>query len=268
MATRWNSCNVLRPGPDTRLVWQFGVKKGNFVLDKEHTVQADKPLPVGVVGKPLSHLWQPKLNVAWLPTDSVFIRVVHLPKATPAETVSMVELQLEKLSPIPIGQMVWTLHLLPQEADGLQTVIVVFAERKAVEEFLGRLETQGFLADRLEISALDQIIATQPPEDGAWIYPGAWSGSNTALVAWWCGGALRSITFISLPETGDRTEALRSQLSQMTWAGEMEGWLTTKPKWHLVADEAAVAPWESPLEKGFFEPIALHSPQSPPQPAG
>lgn len=263
MATRWNSCNVLRSGPDSRQLWQFGVRKGTFALEREHSLNLDQSPPASVVIKTISSFWQPKLNVAWLPAESVFLRVVQLPKATAAETVSMVELQLEKLSPIPVTQMVWSLQLLPQEAEELQTLIVVFAERKAVEEFLGQLETQGFLADRLELPALDQMLATPPTGDGAWIYPGAWAGSNSALVAWWSGGVLRTITFISMPETGDRAAAFKSQLAQMTWAGEMEGWLTTRPAWHLVANEATAGLWEPPLREGLDEPIAVSAPLPP-----
>ena len=56
----------------------------------------------------------------------------------------MVELQLEKLSPIPVTQVVWSVHPLPPSRTAtLQTVIVMIVERKVVEEFLGQLEGQG-----------------------------------------------------------------------------------------------------------------------------
>ena len=32
---------------------------------------------------------------------------------------------------------------------------------------------------------------------------------------------------------------------QMTWAGELEGWLTFLPKYHLVADEPIAAAWQA-----------------------
>ena len=84
----------------------------------------------------------------------------------------MVELQLEKLSPLPVTQIVWTLQVLPQApAENLQTVMVVIVERKVVEEFLGKLEAQGYLADRLEVPMLDQLAAASATGDGAWIYP-------------------------------------------------------------------------------------------------
>ena len=67
-----------------------------------------------LVPKTWRSLWQKKLNVAWLPGDSVFLRVVHLPKSAPEETRSMVELQLERLATIPVTQLVWSLQVLPQ----------------------------------------------------------------------------------------------------------------------------------------------------------
>ena len=127
------------------------------------------------------------MNVAWLPPENVFLRVIELPKSSFGETLSMVELQLEKLSPLPVTQIVWTLQVLPQSpAENLQTVIVVIVERKVVEEFLGKLEKQGFLADRLEAPMLDQLEATPATEDGAWIYP---ARCTARTPRWWRGGS-------------------------------------------------------------------------------
>src|SRR5262249_54960453 len=152
---------------------------------------------------------------------------------SPEETVSMVELQLEKISPWPVGQVVWTLHFLPHTEEGMQTVLAVVAARSAVEQFLGKLEEQGYVADRLEISFLEQLLTTNATEDGAWIYPEARGTKNSALVAWWYGGILRSVDFILLPADGLTVENLRGQLRQMMWAGELDGWLVSPPSWHL-----------------------------------
>ena len=109
-------------------------------------------------------LYNPRLNVAWLPADKVFLRVIQLPPADNLdETVSMLELQLEKLSPLPVPQIVWTFDLLPKSPGGLQTAIVVVAARNLVEEFLGRLEGMGYVADRLEVPFIDQLMATRWP---------------------------------------------------------------------------------------------------------
>jgi hypothetical protein len=260
---RWNSCNILQTAPDANRLWQFDAKGGGFVLNREHTGAPGASLP-GLAAKSWSSLWQPKLNIAWLPPETVFLRVIELPKSSFGETLSMMELQLEKLSPIPVTQIVWTIHVLPQAAaEHLQTVVVVIAERSAVEEFLGKIETQGYFADRLEAPMLDQLEATSATEDGAWIYPALLNGQSTALVAWWFGGALRSLSFIVLPPAGDRAKSLKEQFAQLTWAGEMEGWLTAQPKWHLVAGSGMAAEWENPLRESLGGPVQISQPLPP-----
>ena len=84
-------------------------------------------------------------------------------------------------------------------------------------------------------------------------------GQNAALVAWWFGGALRNLSFVTLPPAGDRAENLKTQLAQLAWAGELEGWLTAPPKWHLVADPANAAEWENALREGLSETGAGHT---------
>ena len=41
----------------------------------------------------------------------------------------MVELQLEKLSPMPVTQIVWSIQVLPHAEGNLQTVIVMIVAR-------------------------------------------------------------------------------------------------------------------------------------------
>lgn len=259
---RWNSCNVLQIAPDASRIWQFDAKSGNFVLSREQKVANDVSLPARFVGKSWSSLWQPKLNIAWLPPENVFLRVIELPKSNFDETVGMVELQLEKISPMPVGQIVWTIHILPTASADLQSVVVVIASRNSVEEFLGKLEGRGFLADRLEASMLDQLAATPASGDGAWIYAGA-RGANSALVAWWSGGALRNLSFIVLPTEGDSAKSLREQLTQLAWAGELEGWLASQPLWHLVADPLTAPQWETLLREALNEPVQTTHPLPP-----
>ncbi len=260
---RWHSCNVLQSGADARRLWQFDARNGEFKLSREQTAAADGMLPGHLVNKSWRSLWQPRLNVAWLSPESVFLRVVHLPQSSVEETLAMVELQLEKVSPIPVTQVVWSIQKLPAAAENLQTLIVVLAERKAVEEFLGQLEGQGYLADRLELSVLDQLQATPVTEDGAWIYAGAWGGHHTALVAWWYGGVLQNLNFITLPLAEDRAAGLQEQLAQMSWAGELEGWLTSPPAWHLVADDATAAEWEPGLRQVTDDQLTISAPLPP-----
>ncbi len=281
---RWHSCNILQLAPDASRLWQFDAKGGGLTPGREHRTAIDQPLPPRLVAKSWSSLWQPRLNVAWLPPENVFLRVVELPRSTFDETSAMVELQLEKLSPIPVAQIVWTIHVLSRrgaspgrteagtgaaaggepKAEDLQTVVVIIAERSGVEEFLGKLEGRGYLADRLEVPMLDQLEAAAPTEDGAWIYPVPLAGQSAALVAWWCGGTLRSLSFVALPPAGDRAKTLKAQLAQLAWAGELEGWLTTSPnRWHLVADPVNAAEWERALRDGLGEPVEITPPLPP-----
>src|SRR5450755_1889493 len=219
--SRWHTCNILQTAPDANRLWQFDAKSG--ALNRELSSAAGQPLPDRHVAKSWQSLYQPRLNIAWLPPENVFLRVVELPKSSVGETLSMVELQLEKLSPLPVTHIVWTLQILAQApADNLQTVIVVIFERRAVEEFLGKLEAQGYLADRLEIPMLDQLAAASPTGEGAWIYPTWLNGQAAALVAWWFGGALRNLGLVVLAADGDRAKSFQAQIAQFVWAGELE----------------------------------------------
>jgi hypothetical protein len=268
----WSTCNILYLAPDAKRLWQFDAKGKGFVLAREHRVPHADPLPAHWVAKSWTTLWQPKLNVAWLPADNVFLRVVELPAANAEETFSMVELQLEKLSPMPVTQIVWTMHVLgthqsPAKADGtvesLQSVIVVFASRTAVEEFLGRLERDGFQSDRIEAPMLDQLEAVAPREDSVWLFPLTVGGQNAALVAWWFGGAWRSLSFAVLPPAGDRAAELKTQLSLLAMSGEVEGWLAGQPRWYLVADPVNAKEWEQLLHAAVDEPVAVVAPPAP-----
>ena len=254
-----SSCNVLEFGQQARHLWQFDARAGGFVLNREQTCLEGQSLPRHVVGKDWRTFFQRRLNIAWLPPENVFLRVVQLPRSDLNETLAMVELQLEKLSPMPVAQIAWSLHILPHAEGNLQTVVVIMVERSVVEEFLGRLEGQGFLPDRLELPLLDQLQTTAITEDGAWIYPEAAAGKNTALVAWWYKGVLQNLDLLTMP-AANKAAGLKEQLLQMAWAGELEGWLCAPPEWHLVADVGA-ADWEPALREGLEQPFEVLTPR-------
>lgn len=243
-ASRWHSCNVLHLGSDARELWQFLVA-GEGVKPAHHeTKLPNEPLSPKLILKDWQCLFQPRLNVAWLPAEKVFLRVVQLPAADLAEAQSMIDLQLEKLSPIPVAQIVWSFELLRADGDPLRTAIVVIAERTYVEQFLGKLEEQSYLADRLEVPALDQLLATPIKDDGVWVYPGLGPDQRHALLAWWYGGGLHNLTLLQVPPEPESSRYLREQLRQIAWAGEVEGWATAPPRRHLVAGPELAATWE------------------------
>jgi hypothetical protein len=111
---------------------------------------------------------------------------------------------------------------------------------------------------------LDQLNATTIKEDGVWIYPEALGGKNSGLAAWWYGGVLQNLDFLTLSPT-DPATGVKEQLTQMAWAGELEGWMTSEPRYHLVASPGTSAQWEPVLREGLGQSVEHVEPLSPPQ---
>jgi hypothetical protein len=261
-AKRYTSANVLAISPDARRLWNFNTGKSGFMVAQQANVPFGQPLPGKLVARDWRALFQPKLNVAWLPVEQVFLRVAHLPVSSFDETLSMVELQLEKLSPLPVTQVVWSIQVLPNIVDTLQTVIVIIVARDIVEKFLGELEGQGFLPDRLELPIVDELLATRIAHDGAYIYPDNDPTKFTALVAWWYGGTLRSLNLLHVPLADNRDVILKEQLAQMSWAGELEGWLQGTPRWALVASDATANNWQPLFRPWLGQSVEVLAPLS------
>jgi len=257
----WSSANILATNAGGKRLWQMAADGSHFSVNKETALLANESAPSGAVGKDWQDLFRRKLNLAWLPADKVFIRAVQLPTSDPAEIQSMVELQLEKLSPLPVTHIVWSTYLVPKPVDkpeSLQTVIVIMALRSFVEEYLGELEGIGFLADRLECPALDELLAVNLNEDGVWIFPG--EDGQPALVVWRQASILQNVTLVSLPPGPDRAEVLKRQIEQIAWAAELEGWLAGPPAVHLVASQADAAYWDPALRDLSERPIDVRPP--------
>lgn len=233
---RWHFCNILKLGKDSRLLWQFSAANKKFNLQREESKLPTENFTSKIFAKDWENLLQPRLNVAWLPSTDVFLRVAHLPKADPEELRAMIELQLEKFSPMPVNQVLWSYEILEGAPEGMQTVVIIIVARHKVEAFLGELESMGYLADRLELPFLDQLRSEYVRKDGAWIYPGWGSDLSACLVAWWQDGILQNLSLVNLPEDDTRGKAFQGQLKQMIWAGELAGWLTGEPRYYLVAE--------------------------------
>lgn len=244
--SRWHSANVIQMTPALSQLWRFNAEGEGFSFTHEQSFLPSESVSSSHTDKTWGTLFRPKLNLAWLPIQNVFLRVIHLPTSDPAEIASMIEIQLEKLSPLPITQIVWGMEILPKPAnhpEAMQAVIVVMVAREIIEQFLGTLETKGFLSDSLEVPCIDQLLKTNIDEDGVWIYLGGING-DSALVAWWHEGILQNLALITLAKEGDKEKLFKTQIEQMAWAGELDGWLTGIPTIHLVAEPAEVAIWE------------------------
>jgi hypothetical protein len=66
-----------------------------------------------------------------------------------------------------------------------------------------------------------------------------------------------------LPAVGDRAQELKDQLAHLAWSGELEGWLTAAPKWHLVADPVNATEWENILRAALNETVSVSAPPAP-----
>ncbi|MBI5774241.1 MAG: hypothetical protein HZA89_10920 [Verrucomicrobia bacterium] len=258
-----NSCNVLTLESERRKLWRFGVSGDKVALAAENSGTPDGPLPAKLVAKDWTHLWSRKFNLAWLPLDQIFLRVVELPKCEPAELPAMVEFQLEKISPLPVAQIAWSAEVIPpKNADPreTQTVAIVIIARGLVEDFLGKLEGKGYLADQLGIPLLDQLLATRVEGDGAWVYLQPFQSKTLALVAWWYGGVLRNLALVQLSSPENFAREVGEQLTKTAWAGELENWLTSEPVWHLVADANLAAAWHGAMNKWAGRSVELLTP--------
>lgn len=257
------TCNVFEAGPEARQLWHFQLSNGEPHLAGEFIKSPPEPLPATWTIKDWQSLWRHKLNIAWLPTDQLCLRVAQFPASEPSELASMVELQIEKLSPLPPSQIVWSLEPLPGIVDGLQTVVVLIVPRNIVEDYLGQVEAQGYLPDRLEFPMLHQMLANPPPAEGLWVHPSRVAGKDLCLAGWWSGGVLRSLNLTRLSTLPNWADIYRNQLTQIAWAGENEGWLSLPLRCQLVAGAEQVPVWEPLLAEWSGQPVEVHPPLPP-----
>ncbi len=258
----WQLCNVVREGETGRQLWQFRPRASTCALVREHVAAGGEPLPAKAVRKDFQSLLQRKLNVAWLPPGEVFLSVVDLPTTDAAELQGMIELQLEKLSPLPATQTCWTYVALPRKNGAVTTrVLLVVASRHAVEAFLGRLELEGYLADRLELPQIDELLACLDQGDGVWVLPRQLKDRRFALIVWLSDGEVRHAGLTFLPEAGWQ-DVIKAQLSQVVWSGELDGWLQGAPIVHLVAEGDTVSEFEPVLREFAGSPVDVRPPQS------
>ncbi len=51
----------------------------------------------------------------------------------------------------------------------------------------------------------------------------------------------------------------------MAWAGELDGWLKSPPRWHLVADKGVAEDWAAVLKQALDQPVEVITPLAQPQ---
>jgi hypothetical protein len=251
--TKWSSCNLLESATEGSRLCQFSVSSKKVKLSGDLRVAEGDDPPAKAVGKDWSDLLRRKLNIATLPPEKVFLRVVELPECEPDELLPMVEFQIEDLSPLPMAQTVWSAEAVPGSTgtEGNQTVLVMIAERGVVEGRLDELEAVNYLADRVEVPLLRELVPGEPREDGAHIQLVQGADSVLALVSWWFAGRLRDVNSFNLPDTAASRDALVEKINSIALAGEVAGWMPDEPACHLAKRGDVAADWNTALAKCF-----------------
>ena len=251
--TKWSSCNLLEPATEGSRLCQFSVSSKKVKLSGDLRVAEGDDPPAKAVGKDWSDLLRRKLNIATLPPEKVFLRVVELPECEPDELLPMVEFQIEDLSPLPMAQTVWSAEAVPGSTgtEGNQTVLVMIAERGVVGDRLDELEAVNYLADRVEVPLLRELVPGEPREDGAHIQLVQGADSVLALVSWWFAGRLRDVNSFNLPDTAASRDALVEKINSVALAGEVAGWMPDEPACHLAKRGDVAADWNTALAKCF-----------------
>ena len=251
--TKWSSCNLLEPATEGSRLCQFSVSSKKVKLSGDQRVADLIELPAKAVGKDWRDLVSRKLNIATLPPEKVFLRVVELPECEPDELLPMVEFQIEDLSPLPMAQAVWSAEAVPGSTgtEGNQTVLVMIAERGVVGDRLDELEAVNYLADRVEVPLLRELVPGEPREDGAHIQLVQGADSVLVLVSWWFAGRLRDVNSFNLPDTAASRDELVEKINSVALAGEVAGWMPDEPACHLAKRGDVAADWNTALAKCF-----------------
>ena len=256
---------MLAPTADDRTLWSFSRKGDQATLESEKRFAVGARLPAEQVAKTLRETWQPRLNIAWLPADKVFLRVVELPPAEPAEVPALIEFQLERLSPLPAAQSVWTFELLSGGPSEPITAIVAIVDREVVEAQLKDLEAVGYRPDRLELPALSELLAVMKPGAGVYILASQEPAGIDCLVAWWGEGRLRHLSLGRFSNDSAAGDRLVDALRRTAWAAEVEGWLPASQGVTLIAEASLAARLELALKDFAGRSVTLRERLSPPE---
>jgi len=252
---RLTGCNVVLDAAGKTRVWSFGKPDAPPAATLE--AAQDQPLPSKLVGKGWDQLLRPTLNIAWLADQPVFLQLVNLPTDDPKEIPSMLELQIEKLSPLPVAQVVWAWESLAAGGATGTPVLLLVAERSGVEGLLGRLERRGFDTDRVESPLVQWVAGTRFDEDGPYVFSSRMGGRRNHLIGWAKGGTLCCLNVVHAAEGAEGARQLVPELNRMAWAGEVEGWAGSLDRVRLIAEAAEGEELRAALEAGLGVPVKL-----------
>jgi hypothetical protein len=262
-STRENVCHVLVDADTAGQVLLFERTKEGVRETGQVAVGASGAVPAKVGARDWQLLLKPRLDVAWMSGEDVCLRLIELPTSDPAEVSSMVDIQLEKISPLPPSQVVAGFEVLGALPSGGVSVLVVIAPRSAVEARLEALRSRGFVVDRLDVAMARELVS-QATEDGLWIISDPCGTPGLLTTAWRTGGQWRQVDVLRIPVGGAAGEVLVASLTRVAWAAELDGWLTGGvPAVRLVMGEAQGEPLAGPLAEWSGQPVDRRTLRAP-----
>ncbi|MFC1467234.1 PilN domain-containing protein [Verrucomicrobiota bacterium] len=98
--------------------------------------------------------------VSGLPASTLLTHVFNLPSTDPDEIAGMVELQLDKISPYPLQQLVVSYEILAQ-GETYTRVLVAGVRREIIDQLGAQLKSAGLVLNSLDLELLcrwDQLL--------------------------------------------------------------------------------------------------------------
>lgn len=114
----------------------------------------------------LFHEHQKDIVVSGLPASALLMHVLDLPSTDSDEIAGMIELQIDKISPYPLPQLVISYEVLAQ-GETHTRVLVVGVKRSIVDKLGARFETAGLILNSLDSELLcrwQQLLMTDKIE--------------------------------------------------------------------------------------------------------
>lgn len=226
-------CHIVFQEDGTTHLKSFAARGKNFAFQKSISVDESEAFPKVTYDKTWKSAFSPSLNVAILPASEVFYRILNLPTVEESEIPEMVELQLERISPLPPNQIYWSWEILrdhEQTGESNHTnVLVSIVEQKTVHNFCSDLESRNFYADMVSIGHLLHFKDVPDRQDVLRIHATRKDEAAECLIQWWVDGQLRNISQMEESSLENLVPQVEQELRQTYWAGQMEGWIDTMP---------------------------------------
>ena len=129
-------------------------------------------------------------------------------------------------------------------------MLLVLAERSAVDGVLSQLESIGYQTDQITFSGLQGLVGFEPPSDCVRI---SWEPrdehSADCLISWHIDGWTKDAGLVHVPMDERGAQALVNHLNNAAWSGELEGWLKQAPEVRFEGPEEEPGLWIEAAKK-------------------